>query len=110
MSDSAVTSAMTSGLTRVPLLIGGEQLSTNEWLDVMDPAAPKQHVGHVALANEALARRAVDVAAAAAVSWGALEPERRAEVLVAALGALEGERAHNAELLVRENGKVRREA
>jgi len=110
MSDSVVPSAMTSGLPRVPLWIGGEPLSTNEWLDVMDPAAPRQHVGQVALASEALARRAVGAAAAASVSWGALEPERRAEQLLAALGALEAERAQNAEFLVRENGKIRREA
>ena len=110
MSDSALTSATTSGLTRVPLLIGGEPLSTNEWLDVMDPAAPKRHVGQVALASEAVARQAVDKAAAASVSWSALEPQRRAEMLVAALGALEAESAQNAELLVRENGKIRREA
>jgi acyl-CoA reductase-like NAD-dependent aldehyde dehydrogenase len=97
-------------LPSVPLLIGGEPIETGEWLDVMDPAAPRQVVGRVALASEALSRKAVDAAQAASEGWGALEPGRRAEVLLSALGALENERNENAELLSRENGKVRGEA
>ena len=73
---------------KVPLLIGGEPVETGEWLDVMDPAAPRRLVGRVALASESLSRRAVDAASAAAERWGALEPGRRAEMLLAALGAL----------------------
>src|SRR6188508_241743 len=95
---------------KVPLLIGGEPVLTGEWLDVMDPAAPRRLVGRVALASEELSRRAVNAAQAASESWGALEPQRRAELLLAALGAVEAERAAHGELLSRENGKVRREA
>jgi acyl-CoA reductase-like NAD-dependent aldehyde dehydrogenase len=94
----------------IPLLIGGEPVTTGQWLDVMDPAAPRQLVGRVALATEALSRRAVDAAHSASESWGALEPGRRAEILLGALGALDADRAENAELLVRENGKIRGEA
>jgi acyl-CoA reductase-like NAD-dependent aldehyde dehydrogenase len=94
----------------IPLSIGGEPVTTGQWLDVMDPAAPRQLVGRVALATEALSRRAVDAAHSASESWGALEPGRRAEILLGALEALEAERAENAELLVRENGKIRGEA
>src|SRR4029079_10222944 len=100
----------TTETPRVPLLIGGEPVVTGEWLDVMDPAAPKRLGGRVGLASEALSRRAVDAAQKASESWAALEPQRRAELLLSALGAVEAERAANAELLVRENGKVRREA
>jgi len=91
-------------------LIGGEPLTTGQWLDVMDPAAPKQVVGRVAVADAALARRAVDAAQTASEKWGALEPGRRAEVLRAAMDAIEAERAANVELLVHENGKIRGEA
>src|SRR5688572_31522421 len=66
-------------LPSVPLLIGGEPIETGEWLDVLDPAAPRQVVGRVALASEALSRKAVDAAQAASERWGALEPWRRAE-------------------------------
>jgi len=95
---------------KVPLLIGGEPVETGEWLDVKDPAAPRRLVGRVALASEALSRRAVDAASVAAERWGALEPGRRAELLLGALSALEAEHAKNVELLSGENGKVRFEA
>jgi acyl-CoA reductase-like NAD-dependent aldehyde dehydrogenase len=103
-------SEVADALPMVPLLVGGEPVVTGEWLDVMDPAAPQRLVGRMALANETLSRRAVDAASRAADGWGATEPRRRAEVLLAALGALEAEHAQNVELLVRENGKVRAEA
>ena len=102
--------ATADNLPRVPLLIGGEPVTTGEWLDVMNPAAPSSAVGRVALSSEAISRRAVDAAHAASAGWGALEPGRRAELLIAAVGALEAERAENVELLVGENGKVRGEA
>jgi acyl-CoA reductase-like NAD-dependent aldehyde dehydrogenase len=100
----------TQELLQVPLLIGGEPVVTGEWLDVLDPAAPERLVGQVALADEALSRRAVERAQVASESWARVEPERRAELLLAALSAVEAQRAPLAELLVRENGKVRREA
>ncbi len=108
--STASGNATSDNLPMVPLLVGGEPVVTGEWLDVADPAAPRKIVGKVAMANESLSRRAVDTAAAAAEGWGAMEPERRAEVLLGALAALEADRAANAEILVRENGKVRREA
>jgi acyl-CoA reductase-like NAD-dependent aldehyde dehydrogenase len=110
VSAKAGVSATGESVPAVPLLIGGEPVVTGEWLDVMDPAAPKRLVGRVALASEALSRRAVDAAAKAAEGWGATEPRRRAEILLAALDALEAERSQNAALLVSENGKVRGEA
>lgn len=94
----------------VPLLVGGEPVVTGDWLDVMDPAAPRRLVGRVAMASEALSRRAVDAASKAAESWGATEPRRRVEILLAALDVLQADHAQNVELLVGENGKVRREA
>src|SRR5688572_623442 len=102
--------AATHGLPEVPLFIGGEPVVTGNWLDVMDPAAPARAVGRVALADAALSKRAVDVAHAASNGWGATAPERRVEILLAALAGLEAERAENAELLVQENGKIRGEA
>ncbi len=100
----------TGEVPEVALLIGGEPLLTGEWLDVMDPAAPARRVGRVALASEELARRAVEHAERASRGWARLPPERRAEALLAALAAVEPLRAECAELLVRENGKIKREA
>src|SRR5690606_38968457 len=103
-------SPSTNESAEVPLWIAGEPVKSGEWLDVMDPAAPAQKVGRAALASVEQAREAVAAAHAASAAWGALEPERRAEQLLAAIGALEAERAANAALLVRENGKILREA
>jgi acyl-CoA reductase-like NAD-dependent aldehyde dehydrogenase len=108
VSDSG--GAISGGVPHVPLLIAGEPVTTGEWLDVMDPAAPRLVVGRAALASEALSRKAVDAAHAASERWAALEPQQRVEVLLSALAALEADRAANAELLSRENGKIRREA
>jgi len=109
VSAKAVTST-TGELPALPLLIGGEPVVTGEWLDVMDPAAPRRLVGRVAMASEALSRRAVEAAAKASRGWGAIEPRRRAEILLDSLGGLEAERSQNAALLMSENGKVRGEA
>src|SRR5690606_27413368 len=109
-ASAKATSATGESVPSVPLLIGGEPVVTGEWLDVRDPAAPARLVGRAALASEALSRRAVEAAAKAAEGWGATEPARRAEILLAALDALEAERAQNAALLVSENGKIRGEA
>ena len=35
---------MIEGAPSFPLLIGGEPIETNEWLDVMNPAVPNQCV------------------------------------------------------------------
>ena len=50
----ATKSVATDKVPMVPLLIGGEPVTTGDWLDVMDPAAPKEVVGRVAMASEAL--------------------------------------------------------
>jgi acyl-CoA reductase-like NAD-dependent aldehyde dehydrogenase len=95
---------------RVPLLIGGRCVETAEWQAVSNPAAPRQIVGYAASATKEQARQAVGVAQGAWKEWSALEPARRAELLLAALNRLDEAREQRAELLVRENGKVRFEA
>ncbi|MEY4548756.1 MAG: hypothetical protein RL685_4951 [Pseudomonadota bacterium] len=106
-----MSAADTTGeLPEVPLWIGGEPVLTGDWLDVMDPAAPARRVGRVALATAELARRAVERADHASQGWGKLSPQRRAESLLSALAAVEPLRAECAALLVRENGKILREA
>ncbi len=94
----------------IPLLIGGEPLETGHWLEVMNPAAPEQCVGRVALADEALSRGAVAAAHTASKRWGALPASERADRLLKALGKVETVRANAAALLVSENGKIAGEA
>ncbi|MEY9212779.1 aldehyde dehydrogenase family protein [Thermobifida halotolerans] len=95
---------------RTGLLIGGEIEGAENWFPVFDPAAPQETVGYAAAATREQARHAVDAADAAWGDWSALEPERRAEILRDALGALRDDNDERVELLVRENGKIRAEA
>jgi acyl-CoA reductase-like NAD-dependent aldehyde dehydrogenase len=99
-----------NGKPYVPLLIGGQVVETEAWAAVFDPAAPKQTVGHAALASAAQARAAVDSAHGAWKHWSGLTPERRAEILVGALDRLDRDYDERLQLLVGENGKVRAEA
>lgn len=102
--------AQEHGEIRTPLLIGGEEVSTEARAPVYDPAAPKEIVGYAAQATIDQSREAVDAAARAWPEWRDLGPDRRAELLLGSLGALEADAAERAEILVRENGKVRAEA
>jgi acyl-CoA reductase-like NAD-dependent aldehyde dehydrogenase len=94
----------------VPLLIGGEERQTPESFQVFDPARPEEVVGHASSASEQDALDAVAAADRAFGEWSRLAPERRAQMLTDALGALKDGLEERIELLVRENGKVRMEA
>jgi len=93
----------------VPLLIGGEERQTAETFQVFDPASPKDVVGHAASATERDSLDAVAAADRAFGEWSRLAPERRAQILVDALGGLKDGLEERIELLVRENGKTRME-
>lgn len=94
----------------VPLLIGGEERQTPETFQVFDPARPEEVVGHAASASERDSLDAVAAANRAFGPWSALAPEKRAQILVDALGALSDGLDERIELLVRENGKAKMEA
>lgn len=95
---------------RTGLLIGGDVVDTTESFPVHDPAAPDEVVGHAAAATRDQAHQAVRAADAAWKEWSELAPERRAEMLTAALDALRADNDERVDLLVRENGKIRSEA
>jgi acyl-CoA reductase-like NAD-dependent aldehyde dehydrogenase len=100
------TQKTSDDLPSVPLLIGGEPVATQQWLDVMNPAAPSKSVGRVALADQGLTRRAIDAAYTASKRWGALAPKERAKMLIDALAPLEAMRGEVATAISLENGKV----
>jgi acyl-CoA reductase-like NAD-dependent aldehyde dehydrogenase len=98
------------GAQNIPLLIGGQTIDTEHWSEVTDPGRPSDVVGRAASATAEQSRRAVDAAHSAWKGWSALEPERRAELLIGALDRLDTDHQQRLELLVRENGKIRAEA
>jgi acyl-CoA reductase-like NAD-dependent aldehyde dehydrogenase len=95
--------------TRTGLFIGGEARQTDDVLPVYDPADPETVVGEAAAANTEEARAAVGAAHDAFPDWQDLGAQRRAELVVGALDGLEADHDARAELLSRENGKVRGE-
>jgi 1-pyrroline-5-carboxylate dehydrogenase len=65
-----------------PLMIGGEAVTTGEWIDSTNPANPSQIVGRVAMAGVTEAERAVQAAYDAFPEWSRVPPEVRARYLV----------------------------
>jgi acyl-CoA reductase-like NAD-dependent aldehyde dehydrogenase len=94
---------------RTGLFIDGESHDAEDTLNVHDPATGAL-VGHAAAAHAAQAHAAVAAAHRAFPAWAARTPQERAELLAAALAPLEADRAATAEVLTRENGKIRSES
>jgi acyl-CoA reductase-like NAD-dependent aldehyde dehydrogenase len=104
-----MTLAMDSTIT-TPLLIGGDERATAESFAVRDPSAGDVIVGYASAASAADAQDAVSAAHAAWPAWAALSASERAATVIGALSGLDGDADERAELLVRENGKIRFEA
>lgn len=89
------------------LIIDGKTVETHDRLAVHDPAAPHRIVGFAAAADQEQARAAVAAADAAFPAWAAAPPRRRAEIIGAALTALDADSAaRTASLMTGENGKI----
>ncbi|MGY1644561.1 aldehyde dehydrogenase family protein [Geodermatophilus sp. SYSU D00703] len=95
---------------RTELFIDGETRSTDDHLQVVDPADGRSVVGYAAAASAKQAEEAVAAAHRAFPAWAARTPQERAELVTAALAPLEADRHATAEVLTRENGKIRMES
>src|SRR5919201_6778376 len=84
------------------LLIGGEWVETDEWIDVRSPYSGDV-VGRVAKAGAAEARRAIDAAERALAE--PLPAHKRAEILVRVAGYLGKRHDEAARLISEEAGK-----
>ncbi len=93
-----------------PLVVGGERITTGQWKDSNNPSRPAEIIGKVAQADEAAARKAVDVAAEAFRDWRWVEPEERAEYLFRVAEIMQRRRFELAAIEVLECGKPWREA
>jgi acyl-CoA reductase-like NAD-dependent aldehyde dehydrogenase len=95
---------------RTELFIDGEIRSADDHLQVVDPADGRSVVGYAAAASAKQAEAAVAAAHRAFPAWAARTPQERAELVTAALAPLEADRHATAEILTRENGKIRMES
>ena len=96
--------------SQIPLLIGGEGVTTGQWFETVNPARPKEIVARVARADSAAADRAVAAAVAAFKSWRQVPPEERARVLHRVAELMQQKRFELAALEALECGKPWREA
>jgi acyl-CoA reductase-like NAD-dependent aldehyde dehydrogenase len=95
---------------RTDLFVDGEVRSADDALQVIDPADGVSVVGYAAAATAKQAESAVAAAHRAFPAWAARTPQERAALLTAALAPLEADRPATAEVLTRENGKIRMES
>lgn len=92
------------------LFIDGQVQGSDNRLQVVDPADVTTVVGYAAAASAKQAEAAVAAAHHAFPDWSRRTPQERADLVLAALAPLEADRAATAEILTRENGKVRMES
>ena len=95
---------------RTELFIDGGVRAADNALEVIDPADGVSVVGYAAAASAKDAEAAVAAAHRAFPAWAARSPQQRASLLIAALAPLEADRDATAEVLTRENGKIRMES
>src|SRR3954449_10287149 len=104
-STVSTTAPVTTGL-----YIGGQERSTQDVLEVVDPARPGVVVGRAAAATKEDVADAVAAANAAFPAWAALSATERAARMAAAIEGLADERDEDARILSLENGKIVHEA
>jgi acyl-CoA reductase-like NAD-dependent aldehyde dehydrogenase len=93
-----------------PLLIDGQERAASATFPVYDPAANGTVIGHAAAASADDALDAVAAANQAWPAWAALSAAERTAICLKALEGLDEDAGERAEILSRENGKVRFEA
>ena len=93
-----------------PLLIDGDAVESDEWLEVRPPATPSVLMGRAAAAKAEQVDRAVQAARAAFPAWRDTSARARARVLRRAAKLMDERRHALAATMVFESGKPWREA
>ena len=117
-SKPANRAAMEKALARVrlnfgkeyPLVIGGEEIRTENKLYSYNPSKPTEVVGIFQKADVALANRAVEAAAAKFEEWKWVDPKKRADYLFKAAKLMRKRKHEFSAVMVYEVGKTWPEA
>ena len=112
-SDPANVKAMEAAIAQVesefgkeyPLIIGGERISTEARIESVNPSNHSQVVGSVGKADQELASRAIETAAAKFEEWKRVPPEVRARYLFRAAERMRQRRFEFNAVMVLECGK-----
>ncbi len=117
-SKPANKNAMAKALAKVrkelgkdhPLVIGGEEIMTQDKLYSYNPAKPNEVVGVFSKANQELANKAIETAAKAFESWKNVPAKKRAEYLFKAAALMRKRKFEFSAMLTYEVGKTWPEA
>jgi 1-pyrroline-5-carboxylate dehydrogenase len=88
-----------------PLIIGGEKVTTGEWIVSTNPAAPDQVIGKFAKANTELAEKAMQAALTAFDTWKSVCPASRARILFKAAAIMRARKHELSAWMTLEIGK-----
>src|SRR5262245_4755319 len=92
------------------MLIGGDWVSSNQRIDVFNPARADELVGTIVRGTPSMVERAIAAAKAAQPAWAAKTYSQRAQILSKVLDRLGDDIDERVVLFVRENGKTSAEA
>lgn len=109
MSDAIAELRRTMG-GDVPLVIGGEKITTEKKFDSLNPSKPGEVIGRISQADEALVDKCVDVARRAFLSWRRVSPHERADYLFKVARLMQQRRFELSAVACLECGKPWREA
>ncbi len=93
-----------------PIIIGGQEITTEEKITSINPANKEEIIGRVSMADQELAEKAMQAALTAFESWKKWRPEHRANILFRAAAMLRRRKHEFSAYLVKEAGKPWKEA
>ena len=93
-----------------PLLIDGKEVRAHRRFESINPSDRSEVIGSISRGEPAHVDRAVDAAQRAFRHWRRVKPEQRAQVLFEVAGRMRREKAFLIALMMKESGKIRREA
>ena len=100
-----------SGFSReYPIVIGGEEIRTEEKLNSYNPSSPNEIVGVFQKANANIVTRAVETAAAKFEEWKLVDPKKRADYLFKAARLMRKRKHEFSATMMYEVGKTWPEA
>ncbi|MGA7161855.1 MAG: L-glutamate gamma-semialdehyde dehydrogenase, partial [Bacteroidota bacterium] len=108
--EKALASVRSAFLREYPIVIGGEEIRTEEKLNSYNPSAPNEIVGVFQKANANVANKAVETAAAKFEKWKLVDARKRADYLFKAAGLMRKRKHEFSATMVYEVGKTWPEA
>lgn len=103
--EDALVKVRTEFGKKYPVVIGGEKIETNEFINSINPSNSDEVVGYTSKLDETLAKRAVDVAYAKFNEWKKIGPEKRADYLFRAAKLMRERKHEFSAWMIYEEGK-----